>query len=79
MKAEPKPDLKKGKTKKYSNMIEDDGDSSDWSLASLEELKTLNIKETPNEDDPSEHNKEKKAMEVKFPPKPVLLCKPPLH
>lgn len=62
------PLQKKIAEEKLANKDVDDQDSSQWSLASLEELKALNLRDLEENEEPMEHHhKEKAPIEVKFP------------
>lgn len=59
-----------------------EGDSSEWSLASLEELKSLNLRDLEEQEEGAENQpkqKEKSELEVKFPNKPTFLPSAALH
>lgn len=53
-------------------------DSSEWSLDSLEEIKGVNLRSLEGQENPAPQ-KQKPAIEVKFPEKPSVLANAPLH
>ena len=59
---------KRGKKREKKSQMEEEGDSSEWSLESLEDLKAINIKDLEEEGGNTEtKQKEKVSLQVQFP------------
>ena len=59
---------KRGKKREKKSQMEEEGDSSEWSLESLEDLKAINIKDLEEEGGNTEiKQKEKASLQVQFP------------
>ena len=59
---------KKGKKREKKSQMEEEGDSSEWSLESLEDLKAINIKDLEEEGGNFKtKQKEKASLQIQFP------------